>query len=129
MQHVYEFATVNISADAAPDSTAGLGSSKQLADGVAVGNTTGGDVVYVKPMFDTDSSGVSHVPIPERYLRHILDTRACVLQERMLSPRVLHFSQYEMAWECNTSCAVHAQFDLENPLPEHLAMFSSNRLP
>ncbi|KAH8795557.1 heterokaryon incompatibility protein-domain-containing protein [Hyaloscypha finlandica] len=105
MQDVYACAIFNISADAALDSTAGLGTRRRLPLGKAVGSPKNGDYVCVGPMFDwTDSSGVSHVPRDKRNLKHILDTRGWVLQERMLSPRILHFSEYEMAWECDTCC-------------------------
>ncbi|CVK98085.1 related to tol protein [Fusarium mangiferae] len=32
-------------------------------------------------------------------------SRGWVFQERLLSPRVLHLGEVEMAWECNESCA------------------------
>ena len=35
-------------------------------------------------------------------VRSKLSTRGWVLQERLLSPRTLHFSKYEMAWECQS---------------------------
>jgi hypothetical protein len=105
MQDVYACAIFNISADAALDSTSGLGTWRRLPPGIAVGSPKNGDHVRVRPIFDcTDSSGVSHVPRDEEHLKHVLDTRAWVLQERMLSPRILHFSEYEMAWECDTCC-------------------------
>ena len=105
MQDVYACAIFNISADAALDSTSGLGTRRRQPLGVAVGSPKNRDHVRVRPMFDcTDSSGVSHVPRDKENLKHVLDTRAWVLQERMLSPRILHFSEYEMAWECDTCC-------------------------
>lgn len=111
MQDVYEHAIANISADAAPDSTFRLDSKKQLAIGIVVGNTKSGHDVYVRPSLGTDSSNVSHIPIWEQDGRHVLDTRAWVLQERILSPRILHFSHSETAWECNTrySCECTVQ--------------------
>lgn len=105
MQDVYACAVFNISADAALDSTSGLGTRRRLPPGTVVGSQENGDYVRVGPIFDcTNSSGVSHVPRNEDYLIHVLDTRAWVLQERMLSPRILHFSEYEMTWECDTCC-------------------------
>jgi hypothetical protein len=105
MQDVYEHATLNISADAALDSTAGFGTGERLPHGVPVGTTKDRDPVHVRPLFyRTDSSQVSHLPSQKENLIHILATRGWVLQERMLSPRILHFSEYEMAWECDTCC-------------------------
>ncbi|MCJ1450484.1 hypothetical protein MMC28_000815 [Mycoblastus sanguinarius] len=34
--------------------------------------------------------------------RSKLETRAWTLQERLLSPRIVHFTETEMMWECNT---------------------------
>jgi hypothetical protein len=105
MQDVYARAIFNISADPALDSRSGLGTRRRRPLGIAVGSPKNGDHVRVRPIFDcTDSSEVSHVPRDEEHLQHVLDTRAWVLQERMLSPRILHFSEYEMAWECDTCC-------------------------
>lgn len=107
MQDVYTHAILNISANATLDSTSGLGSSKRLAPGKPVGNSRGGDYVRAKKCSSlmTDSSGVSHVPSQEGFeSRQDLDTRGWVLQERMLSPRILHFSEYKIAWECDTAC-------------------------
>jgi hypothetical protein len=103
MQDVYAHAVVNISADAASDSTAGLVSEGREVHGLKVGNLKGGDDVYARRVGETDLSGISHVP--EQYGRepspHILSTRAWVVQERILSPRILHFCHNEIAWECS----------------------------
>jgi hypothetical protein len=40
-----------------------------------------------------------------------LSTRAWVLQERLLSTRVLHFEKDELFWECSTSSAREGHFD------------------
>ncbi|CAI6099895.1 unnamed protein product [Clonostachys chloroleuca] len=37
----------------------------------------------------------------ERFIRSPLNRRAWVFQERILSPRVLHFDEDQLAWECN----------------------------
>ncbi len=41
-----------------------------------------------------------------RFERSALNVRAWVLQERLLSPRVLHFDRDQLVWECNerTAC-------------------------
>jgi hypothetical protein len=45
-------------------------------------------------------------PLPHDANQHPLMTRAWVFQERLLSPRVLHFGTHELIWECMevTSC-------------------------
>jgi hypothetical protein len=40
---------------------------------------------------------------PHRLERFPLMQRAWVYQERILSPRILHFTVYELVWECNSS--------------------------
>jgi hypothetical protein len=104
MQEVYANAIVNISADHASDSTVGLVSSGQLTPSLKVGSSKDGDDVYARPPCEyTDSFGVSHIPTPDwKPIEFVLDTRAWVVQERILSPRILHFSKYEIAWECDT---------------------------
>ncbi|TGO07795.1 hypothetical protein BTUL_0246g00020 [Botrytis tulipae] len=42
---------------------------------------------------------------PETVIRSKLSTRAWAFQERLLSPRTLHFGPSEMAWECQTICS------------------------
>jgi len=39
-----------------------------------------------------------------RLPRSKLSTRGWVFQERVLAPRTLHFSQSELAWECQSTC-------------------------
>jgi hypothetical protein len=46
-------------------------------------------------------------------------TRAWVLQERLLSPRVLHFGRHELFWECKASAACECSF-LNQVEPEYL---------
>ncbi|KAE8451655.1 hypothetical protein EG329_003112 [Mollisiaceae sp. DMI_Dod_QoI] len=102
MQEVYEKAILNISADDACDSTVGLSSSRRA---IATGILINEDGIYASRRHSgLDYSGLSHSyqdPDDSSY-RSILSTRAWVLQERMLSPRVLHFRAHELAWECDT---------------------------
>jgi len=100
MQDVYAGAIINISADAAANSSVGLSLGKGLGGGQQVGKADG---LFCRPISTgTDSSGLSHTPRHAEF-QHILSTRAWVLQERILSPRILHFSTFEMTWECHTN--------------------------
>jgi len=106
MQEVYENATLNIAADFARDSTEGLWTGKRLlSSSQAVWNSKNGDCVYARSAYnDLDTSGLSHVPFQSTGSEYVLNTRAWVLQERLLSSRILHFAEHEMAWECNSCC-------------------------
>ena len=70
---------------------------------------------YPRPMDHTERS-----PFP-------LLERAWVYQERLLSPRFLHFTPYELSWECRESFAcecggaVHFPFDKETTIRSQLS--------
>jgi hypothetical protein len=67
MQDVYEHATINISANAALDSTAGLNTRERLQSEIGVRNTKDGDPVYVRLIYDNaDSCRISHIPDKKR---------------------------------------------------------------
>ncbi|KAF4625977.1 hypothetical protein G7Y89_g12187 [Cudoniella acicularis] len=54
--------------------------------------------------------------------------RAWALQERLLSPRTLHFSKTELFWECRT-CDAFESFLEGSPEFEHQHMFHRDRKP
>ena len=41
----------------------------------------------------------------------VLNTRAWVVQERLLSPRILHFGKHQVLWECCSRCATEVYPD------------------
>ncbi|KAM0275712.1 hypothetical protein ACHAQH_007472 [Verticillium albo-atrum] len=127
MATIYENALVTISADAASCSTDGFlaATTRQSkphaevpyrftdADGHDVEGTVcvreRGQLGLLLPYHglagsrsqkDTDDSWVDEPDAP----RSVLSTRGWVFQERILSPRTLHFSEFEMAWECRSIC-------------------------
>ncbi|KAH7176240.1 heterokaryon incompatibility protein-domain-containing protein [Dactylonectria macrodidyma] len=111
MAQVYANAYVTIFADAAPDSTSGFldPPPREAPAKFTVPYKTGlfrSGAIHVRrrgflaeelPFHtwttDQDDSGRSR-----------LSSRGWVFQERLLSPRTLHFSRNEIAWECRSVC-------------------------
>ncbi|KAL7625721.1 hypothetical protein AAE478_004944 [Parahypoxylon ruwenzoriense] len=98
MCHVYTHSTITLAATKAPNSHGGLFSSRSPeydSSSMPVSLPNGGGTLTVfarreMPHFPTSEAG------PDRPLL----SRAWVLQERILSPRVLHFCKTELLWEC-----------------------------
>ncbi|KAF9872504.1 heterokaryon incompatibility protein [Colletotrichum karsti] len=86
MTAIYSNATVTISALDSPGSTTGF-LQPRPKDGVI------GRGFVIKRNRDNLDYGTN---------RSILSTRGWCLQERMLSPSLLHFSREQMYWECRT---------------------------
>jgi hypothetical protein len=53
--------------------------------------------------------------------------RAWVLQERLLSPRVLHFGRHELMWECTETTACECSF-LDHVEPENIKIIHHRSL-
>ncbi|KAM0324923.1 hypothetical protein ACHAQA_007889 [Verticillium albo-atrum] len=128
MANIYENAVVTISADAATCSTDGFlsKSTRQTKDHAVVtyvipdaagGPDITGDVCVrergtlglllpyhglsgARSQGKTDQVWTDEPDAP----RSVLSTRGWVFQERILAPRTLHFSEFEMAWECRSIC-------------------------
>ncbi|KAM0650507.1 hypothetical protein ACHAO3_004475 [Verticillium nonalfalfae] len=122
MATIYESALVTISADAASCSTDGFlaastrqtkphaevpysftGATGHSVEGVVCARERGKlglllpyhGLAGVRSQKETEYSWADEPEAP----RSILSTRGWVFQERILSPRTLHFSEFEMAWE------------------------------
>ncbi|KAH7087822.1 heterokaryon incompatibility protein-domain-containing protein [Paraphoma chrysanthemicola] len=99
MHRVYSNTFCNISAAASADSTQGLFRDR-------LPHTTHVSVVNLCPdSLDLDHDFVRcevHDECPsERHISEsVLNMRGWVLQERLLAPRVLHFSHNQLFWEC-----------------------------
>ncbi|PVH85902.1 HET-domain-containing protein [Cadophora sp. DSE1049] len=125
MASVYSNSLVTISADAATDSFTGFLSApartvipaKQIMYSVPdIDQAERTSSIYVRAKgtlaqelaFHTfrEENSTSlirgYLANQETGLRSKLSTRGWVFQERILSPRTLHFSKYEMAWECQS---------------------------
>ncbi|KAI0472522.1 heterokaryon incompatibility protein-domain-containing protein [Xylaria cf. heliscus] len=124
MDQVYSRALLTISADAAENSFAGFldpparnvqkasvvmcePAPTSTASQVAVHVRRRGDLAFQLPYHDFPPNtpcGKYHGE-EEPIVRSKLSTRAWAFQERLLSPRTLHFGPSEMAWECRGLCA------------------------
>jgi hypothetical protein len=90
MQSVYSSAYCTIAATAAPHSSAGFLERNTINDYIHVQDASGRKFYISAGMDDFDN----HVDTAR------LNTRAWVLQERVLSRRTIHFSTNQTYWEC-----------------------------
>ncbi|KAI0132588.1 heterokaryon incompatibility protein-domain-containing protein [Xylariales sp. AK1849] len=94
MAQVYSQAYLTIAASAASDGTQGL--FRKVAEGASFELHTGHDQKLL-------NKGVLIGPYLLRFRRLVaapLNTRAWTLQERILSPRTLHYASDQVHWEC-----------------------------
>ena len=109
MDKVYSYSFCNISATGAADSSEGLfveRDTEKLQDAI---------LDLPSNLLDSSGATMKWALIDIMYLYRELDHaalhhRAWVMQERFLSPRVLHFGKRELMWECRSS------FDMESGL-------------
>ncbi len=90
MQHVYSNSLCNISAVDAPDGTHPLFHTREAS----ALPSTDADGEPEQLVFHDDQFWQRQVS------RAVLHTRAWVVQERLLAPRVLHFGAQQILWEC-----------------------------
>ncbi|KAH6668845.1 heterokaryon incompatibility protein-domain-containing protein [Halenospora varia] len=104
MYQVYRSSYCNISATAAKDSSYGLYAERNP-------HHLWQEEVQLNMQRDRDSTNLEapiqrcNIVDPSLWERKVdaapVNTRAWVLQERLLAPRVLHFCDDQIAWECN----------------------------
>jgi hypothetical protein len=131
MQDVYERATVNISANAALDSTKGLvGAKERLVSGTRVGNPKNEDHLYVRPIFDKDTSKVSHFSPEKGRLPHTFSTlvpgsykNECFLRESHISRKMRSLGNAIQSVDAN------APFNLEKLRIDHFVRCSKTQAP
>ncbi|KAI8623250.1 heterokaryon incompatibility protein-domain-containing protein [Xylariaceae sp. FL1651] len=108
MCHVYENSWLTVASTAIPDCSYNLWAFSGRMDDhkICIGKTDLGEAysmmaARVPTWHPTNFDLRGH----QRQLWPLLD-RAWVFQEMMLSPRILHFSRWELIWECreSTSC-------------------------
>jgi Heterokaryon incompatibility protein (HET) len=108
MGSVYRNCVVCIAADGAPDSNGGCfiqGAIHRNLD-IACVKCLGLDVshcaVHIREMPEVMAGyGFAHVRHTSKSYESELDTRGWVLQEQALSPRTLHYTGAELAWDCS----------------------------
>ncbi|RDW57119.1 hypothetical protein BP6252_13865 [Coleophoma cylindrospora] len=111
---IYSWSFLTLAACTGPDTTCGL-----FPERLRIGEHT--------CTFNVDNDGVrgggkwtTYKPTAlGAVLRSVLTTRAWVLQESLLSPRVLHFTPQECLWRCASVCRS------ESSLPEDHAEWSN----
>lgn len=123
MCDVYNNATVTISADSALNTSEGLfPASKRRALGNTVyeipGLTAHGQpTIYIRERsgdpFHIQSNVHSNTPPEESKLV----SRGWVLQEELLSPRMLHFNTEELSWVCSTYSRCECRLRPAQPIP------------
>ncbi|KAI1371806.1 heterokaryon incompatibility protein-domain-containing protein [Hypoxylon crocopeplum] len=109
MLQIYQNAYVTLAGLFAKDPSAGLFSTKKAEDLqqklVRLRRGTEITDLYIREL-TPDVSGILHVPVGSiggsRQDPPPLFTRAWALQERMVSPRVVHFTEDELIFECRT---------------------------
>lgn len=121
---IYESSWLTIAATAAVDGTVGI-SLKEKRGGEVSGTTSAGAELH----FIFCKSPHSHPPARyhrERENEFPLFHRAWIFQERMLSPRVLHFGETELFSECRQKhrceCEVKHLWDPDQKREYHAAI-------
>lgn len=126
MGAVYANSFVTIAADGAPDGRTGCfvaGEGRMSNQALIQCHDSDNRLleVYVRRQgFRGSPDDSSHTAGPrgERPKRSKLSTRGWVLQERLLSPRILHFTTNEMAWECVTHVRCECQVDPQRSMKD-----------
>ncbi len=126
MSHVYNNATVTLSAASGIDSSSGLypdphdrEEMNRVVEIPCQDREGGAAVAYARLRHDTalstESTVHSRKPVEESKLR----SRGWVLQEDLLSPRMLHFTKEELSWTCSTftrcECRIRPTLPSYNP--------------
>lgn len=109
MSDVYRNAIVTLSADGAEDSSGGLftnPSSRAAAHKTHIISTTtpAGDsiAIHARQRFKPPSNPHSAPHSSTEVLPSKLSKRGWVLQEKILSPRMIHFYKEELVWSCHS---------------------------
>ena len=112
MCDVYSNSAVTLAGLSSPDSDTGLFMSnpaRQTYYLPCVWGDGNAGYVYARKDFSGLAMGFLHTDTRRRGIGHevggVLQTRGWTLQELTLSPRILWFSEWELAWSCRTQTA------------------------
>ncbi|RMJ09245.1 hypothetical protein CDV36_011121 [Fusarium kuroshium] len=127
MANIYENAYLTIAATSSEDSSGGLFSPQRVKQELICGRRYGADGA---PYLVAAVEDLPHPKLTDES-RNLaqkwpLLTRAWVFQERLLSPRVVHFASPEMFWECRemSSCECGR---LQESVKSHYEKKTTNR--
>ena len=123
MRSIYANSFVAIAADSATDCRDGFlrsAQGKHTSISIQCRNPAGIDChVFARtPMYRAEYWGeVAHSDVPPSAIwapePSSWNSRAWTLQERLLAPRILHYSYTEFAWECRTQLCCECQLEPE----------------
>jgi hypothetical protein len=122
MGEYYSNAVVTVSADGSTDSHTGcfVRGNRRFSSAVPVVFEGKDAAIRVRTCGAWPLDG-AHPPMAARGGGKIkLNTRGWTLQEQILSPRILHFSGYEIVWECASAMPCECKLVPDKPLPIRL---------
>lgn len=127
MCSIYENSQLTIAATSAPNPTAGLFLEDRTRHEICGTTSTGTDFQLIVCQVDlSHPNDISNMD--ESGCSWPLLKRAWVFQERMLSPRVLHFGKNEFIWECRQctrcECETGGHNQLEDQKKAHHELLS-----
>jgi hypothetical protein len=120
----YRNAVLTISAMRAPDYNGGLfHPRKSVVAELPAGTSSGASSksLFVREAYFPFPSATARITGP-------VSERAWVLQERLLSPAVLHFTKREIVWECRTqTCFEHGSYTMPQDYETKLLLTTGER--
>ncbi|CAI6339481.1 unnamed protein product [Periconia digitata] len=132
MARIYEDATITISATSAGNSQDGCGITTVFPPAVQLSSKVPSDTNTTLIAIRDSTSGPLEQEVKSILLNSPMNSRAWILQERLLSRRILHATTSLFVWQCATvietedgliheTKATHGPWDiLESHIPQHV---------
>ena len=111
MGEIYKNSLITIAATNAKESTAGFLQSRRVEIQCHLQHDDGNVPIYIRERIEW--YGFAEIVGP-------LTQRAWVLQERLLSPRILHFGGQQTMWQCQTKTLAEGYCDTDHMLEEQV---------
>ncbi len=137
MGRVYSSSYCTMAAAASPDGSGGLFIERnhletQICDIFNFPNEAPADL-YTEEEEDSHPDAVINIfpprPSWEKLIeQEVLSTRGWTLQERLLSPKVVHFTNRETVWECRTAQRSEVDYHMSGLATGSMAMTDSSRI-